>query len=444
MKHRTGMTFLLLILSGVLACGGGGGGPADRVMVIGVDGADPELFAALRARGELPNFDRLLEEGVAAEMKVDEPIFSPRIWTSVFTGFRPENHGVESFTIPVGAEGRRVPVTSNMVNRRRVWEIFGDEGIDVGVVGHWLTWPANPVNGFLLSFYTWPPSGNFEKEWTPSADWDTIGFRTWPEGVLDGVNDAVENKRYVRWLDVPSSPQLSNELKWYLRKDLQMVNAGFALFDRDRPRFFTLYLESPDFYSHKLWLFHRFNEFYRHGGSLEGLPEPEQTPPPMFLDMMGPVVADTYKFADKVLGLVLERVDLSKDAVIVVSDHGFKTYPDEPELHVGDDRHVKMPFWHDDTGLFLAAGPPFPRGKKGPTLRPEDVTPVLLAITGIPRGEDMDGRVPEGLFADSFLERFPIRSVPTHETGGAPGGDPVEAPFTEAALEQLRSLGYLE
>ncbi|MFH1277730.1 MAG: alkaline phosphatase family protein [Candidatus Eisenbacteria bacterium] len=428
----------------VLGCGGGGGLLADRVVVIGVDGLDPELFATLRERGELPNFDRLLAEGVASGLLVDEPIFSPRIWTSIFTGFRSEHHGIESFTLPSGEEGRRVPVTSNLVKRRRVWDIFGDKGLGVGVVGHWLTWPAEPVNGFLLSFYTWPPSQKFEKEWAPSADWDTVGFRTWPEGILGEVDEAVKNKRYVRWMDVEGSTQMTNELKWYLRKDLDMVNAGLALYDRDRPRFFTLYLESPDFYSHKLWLFHRYNEFYRHNGSLEGLEEPERTPPPMWLGEMGPMVANTYKYADKVLGLVLERVDLSKDAVIVVSDHGFSTFPDEPELHVGDERYVKMPFWHDDTGLFVAAGPPFRKGGRGPDLRPEDVTPVLLAVTGVPRGEDMDGRAPEGLFDEAFMKKHPVRSVPTYETGEAAGGGAVEAPFNEAVLEQLRSLGYLE
>lgn len=432
---------LLLLMFG---CGASKEDLPGRIVVIALDAADPVVIETMRERGELPNYDRLVHEGVSMEMKVDEPIFSPRIWTSIFTGFRPEKHGIESFTV-TGEGGRKVPVTSNLVRRREVWDILGDAGVKVGVAGQWVTWPAKPVNGFLLSFYTWPPSGNFEKEWAPAADWDTVGYRTYPEDILDEAKDAVEEKRFVKWMDIPESPRLPNELKWYLRKDLDFVNASLALYDKEQPRFFTFYIESTDFVPHKLWLFHRYNEYQRFGGDLEGLQPPESPLPPQFLDFMGSMVGNVYKFTDKVIGLVLERVDLSKDVVIVVSDHGFKTYGDEPELHVGDDRYEKMPFWHSDTGVFFAAGPPFAKGLHGAELSPEDVTPILLAIAGLPVGGDMDGRVPEKILTKSFLEKHPTETVPTYETGEKAGDDrAVEAPFSEAALEQLRSLGYVQ
>ncbi|MFH1679682.1 MAG: alkaline phosphatase family protein [Candidatus Eisenbacteria bacterium] len=436
----------LLVLGLAAACAGCSPREAplpERIVVFGVDAADPAVVAALRARGDLPNFDRLLEEGFSADLVVDEPFFSPRIWTSIFTGFRPEAHGIESFTLPAGPEGRRIPVTSNLIRRRPVWDILGEAGITVGVVGHWVTWPARPVNGFLLSNYTWPPTEDFEKEWSPAADWDTVGMRTYPEGVDAEAAGAVREERYFRAADFPNADRLDPALRHYLEKDLAYLNAAFALFDERRPRFFTFYLEATDFFPHKLWMFHRYYETERFGGSMEGLPVPENPPPRAVVDTYGPMVAETYRLADRVLGEILERVDLLKDAVLVVSDHGFRTYPPGTVLHVGDDRFVEMPFWHGDTGILLAGGAPFRRGKLEAPVRPEDVTALLLAAFGLPVGAEMDGTIPEGAFREGFLRDHPIRFVESWEREPAGDETPIESPFDERMLEKLRSLGYI-
>jgi predicted AlkP superfamily phosphohydrolase/phosphomutase len=434
---------LLLLAWAAAGCGGGNPALPERIVVIGLDAGDPNVIETLRTRGELPNVDRLLARGVAADLVVDEPVFSPRIWTSIFTGFRPERHGIESFTLPAGPDGRRVPVTSNQVRRKMVWDILGESGVPVGVVGHWVTWPARPVNGFLLSSYTWPPTKDFEKEWSPVADWDTVGMRVYPEGIDSAFVPAAEERRYVSATDFPNSGILDEALRHYLEKDLAVVNASLALYDARKPRFFTFYLESTDLFPHKLWMFHRYYETVRHGGSMEGLPVPEAPPPPAVVDTYGPMVANAYRLADRVLGLVLDRVDLRRDAVLVVSDHGFGTNPGGGVLWVGDDRRVEMPFWHAPKGILLAGGGPFARGRLPGALRPEDVTPILLAVAGLPAGEDMDGRVPDGVLGRRFLEAHPLRTKPTWEEGPRGEDAPARTPFDEQVLEQLRNLGYV-
>lgn len=434
---------LLLLLS---ACSGGGDRPPGRVVLLGLDAADPVVIAGLRERGELPHFDRLYRAGYAADLNVTEPIFSPRIWTTIFTGFTAEKHGIESFTRPAGDDGKRVPVTSNLRRKRTVWDILSEAGRTVGVVGQWVTWPAEEVNGFLLSSYTWPPSEQYEKEWSPSADWDSIGLRTWPAGLDREIDEAVREERYLSTGDFPNEDRLDDALRHYLQKDVDFMNGGLYLFDERRPDFLALYMEGTDFFPHKLWMFHKYYESERFGSSMEGLPRPDRPPPPSTLEIFGPMVADTYRFADRVIGLLLERIDLERDALIVVSDHGFRTYPEGTELHVGDDRWMEMPFWHGETGIFLAAGAPFRNGVTGRALRPEDVTPILLAAAGLPVGEDMDGDVPAGLFTASFLEDHPVRRVVTHEKEGgddAGNDEPIESPFDDEMRRKLKSLGYI-
>jgi hypothetical protein len=156
------------------------------------------------------------------------------------------------------------------------------------------------------------------------------------------------------------------------------------------------------------------------------------------------MVADAYRLADRVLGLVLERYDLRRDVVLVVSDHGFRTYPAGTVLHVGDERFVEMPFWHGERGILVAAGPPFARGKLAGPVRPEDVSVLLLAASGVPVGEDMDGRLPEGALAPRFLSEHPLGSVPSWERGTTGASAPIESAYDERIIEMLKSLGYVE
>ena len=159
------------------------------------------------------------------------------------------------------------------------------------------------------------------------------------------------------------------------------------------------------------------------------------------------MVAQTYILADRLIGLYLDRLDLSKDAIMVVSDHGFQTWPPGTELHVGDDKMEVIPFWHSDRAILLAAGPPFAKGKRvEELLKPECVTPIVLAAFGLPAGRDMDGRAPEELFKRRFLKDHSIEFIDSWETGDRSdlSGVPIESPADDRIREKLKSLGYLD
>ena len=90
---RTRLATLLAVgLSGALAACSEPSPPAQRALVVGLDGATDKVIAPLVARGELPHLARLAREGAHGSVRPGRPILSPRIRTTYATGHPPEEH----------------------------------------------------------------------------------------------------------------------------------------------------------------------------------------------------------------------------------------------------------------------------------------------------------------------------------------------------------------
>src|SRR5205807_3366854 len=68
-----------------------------RVLLIGVDGADPAMLERLISTGKLPAFARLRREGAFGRLRSREPLLSPVVWTTIATGRKGQDHGVLDF-----------------------------------------------------------------------------------------------------------------------------------------------------------------------------------------------------------------------------------------------------------------------------------------------------------------------------------------------------------
>ncbi len=68
-----------------------------RVLLLGLDGAEPSIFEDLTQRGALPNFSRLVKEGCYRKLWTTTPSISPVAWTSMLTGCSPGKHGNRGF-----------------------------------------------------------------------------------------------------------------------------------------------------------------------------------------------------------------------------------------------------------------------------------------------------------------------------------------------------------
>jgi predicted AlkP superfamily phosphohydrolase/phosphomutase len=68
-----------------------------KVVVLGLDGLDPNIVRALIDSGRMPNFKKLAEMGSFMKLGTTMPALSPVAWSSFITGLTPGGHGIADF-----------------------------------------------------------------------------------------------------------------------------------------------------------------------------------------------------------------------------------------------------------------------------------------------------------------------------------------------------------
>jgi hypothetical protein len=410
----------------------GAHGPA-RVVLIGLDGATWDVIEPLRAAGKLPAFDRLVREGasgVAASITEPHPYESAALWTTVATGVHPDRHGIPANAI----DGS--PPTANMRRVRALWDVAGEHGRSVGIVGWFVTWPAEPVNGFLVSDQAWlADRGAFPPR--VLADAGAPRFWAWEPA---SPRNRHELRRFIDFdfePDFERHPRggpdwlrsflVSERLSWVYPRDESFARIGLALLERERPELFAIYFRGIDFTSHAFWMFREPDAEGYHPLARERITDALRA-------SFAPVIERYYAYQDEVLGRFLAAAG-ADTLVLVVSDHGF-----------GPGRNFYEANWfltgtHRANGILAAWGAGVAAGARIENATLFDVAPTLLAALGLPVGRDMPGRVIGELF-----QRPPaVRYVDTHDRGGPrPAQAPIESPDREEIRERLRALGYLE
>jgi predicted AlkP superfamily phosphohydrolase/phosphomutase len=130
------------------------GEDSSRVIILGLDGLDPQTIDQLMSEGQLPNFARLRQQGAYGRLKAEPPLLSPVLWTTMATGKTPDQHGIGHFVAIDPASGAGLPVTSAMRKVEAVWNIASRAGRRPATVGWWATWPPEPIDGWVVSDHT--------------------------------------------------------------------------------------------------------------------------------------------------------------------------------------------------------------------------------------------------------------------------------------------------
>src|SRR3990172_2741559 len=99
-----------------------------KVFVIGLDGGTFDLVRPWVREGHLPNFRRLLEEGVSRDLSVELPPGTVPNWPSFMTGKNAGKHGVIYwFTRSQGLSKWSI-INSHSIKEKTLWEILGNYG----------------------------------------------------------------------------------------------------------------------------------------------------------------------------------------------------------------------------------------------------------------------------------------------------------------------------
>jgi predicted AlkP superfamily pyrophosphatase or phosphodiesterase len=406
----------------------------ERVVVVGIDGLDWRVMRGMMAEGKLPAIERFLDGGIAGELGTMAPAYSPVIWATIATGKLPREHGITGFVTRGASGAPQVPFTSNLRRAKAIWNIAGEAGRRVAVNGWWTTWPAEPVEGAMVSdrmlynrFNLWfgneRAGGDLPAQTHPPELFERLLPLTLPAA-------AIEREFFERFVD-GEPPAMVRELHdpWF---ELLMVYARDRaygamlerLLEEESYDLVLHYLNGPDIASHYFWKY-LFPEEW------DGPIAPEA------VARYGGVIERYYELVDEAIGPLLAEAGAGC-VVVLMSDHGFVTgrRDDSPEIS-GTHYRAAPP------GVLAIAGGGLPAGGTIARASVTDIAPTLLHLLGLPVAHDMPG----GVLAE-VAASIPAPAgdpVASYESGAAPRPrEPLETVYDEAILEKLRALGYID
>jgi hypothetical protein len=386
-----------------------------RVVMMLLDGAALDYVWPRTAAGRLPNFARLLENGAAMDLATVRPTAPEPVWTAVATGMYPAKNGVRSASrYFVRGDDRalallpdhcfshalvhlgliRSEANSSAARRSRpLWDILGDAGVASGIVRWPLSYPAEPMRGFMLSDRFHDLLGSM---------FELDGRAAYPADALPIARRAFveppEPSQPLPVADLLGSGDASPEASAGLRDD----KYGRAMHDlraRWPVQFSALRYQGLDTAGH-------YNLRYTQPREFGGSSDDEHRRGLQVIDRY-------YAYIDVKIGEAIAAL-APDDLLLVVS--GFGMQPPNRLKQVlariiGDPMsgtHERAP-----DGFLLAYGSAVQPGRR-PRGSIVDVAPTVLYYLGLPVGRDMDGYARADLFRPAFTAGRPIAFVPSY------------------------------
>lgn len=400
-----------------------------RLTVLAIDGFDPDLYDQLRPgpASDTPPLLFSVFDRARADLSPDDSRDPARLWTTIATGRRAEVHGVNQLETRrvAGLQGRlasdsagrllgsatdvlrltRPAIASNVERRvQTFWEVAARAGLRTAVINWWVTWPADPSAGTIVSdraILRLEHGGALDAEIAPATLYDELKSK-WP--TLHGDAKA-RATNYFAITDPRYLPPLAPDIKAVLVRsgelDGAIINIARAISANGNFDLFVVYLPGLDIAQHALF----------------GV----EAPSPSQIDERLAALRRYYAYIDGLVSATVGSALTSEtNAVVVVTQPG--------RLHQGK-------------GILAGAGAGFTAVKtSGSAL---DIAPTILHALGVPVAKDLDGHPIAALFRPDFISRYPVRVVETYGLKGTASGPRSGQPLDDEMIERLRSLGYV-
>jgi hypothetical protein len=389
---------------------------SSRVVMLAVDGASLDFISPAAANGLLPNFARLLDSGASTHLATLRPTQPDPTWTSVATGKLPVHHGVRSSGLYTAWQGgpsfdllpdycfahalvyfgflAEAPQTSASLRARPVWSVLGGSGLGSAVVRWPLTYPAQPLQGVIVSDRLHLPD-------TSGLDAGE-GPATYPEDLLSTIRPG------------PGLQDLA-DAALSLYGSTREPYAGASALARDR-----LYADVFDDVQDTPGV--RLAILRYQGIDVAGHYYLRQAMPRVFgeassedRDESARVLEQYYRFLDGEVGRALQRLG-PDDLLLVVSAFGMEPLSLPKRLIDRAFGSGGLSGTHERApdGFLIAFGRAVQPGRL-PRASILDVTPTVLYFFGLPIGRDMDGYARTDLFTRAFTAERPVTYIPTYE-----------------------------
>ena len=127
-----------------------------KLVLIGIDGATFDVMDPLLRTGRLPHLSRVVSRGCRAKLKSLIIPTSPLCWSSIVTGKNPGKHGIFHFTEKIPGRYNIGFVNARLRKGLAVWQLLSHRGKRVIVVNVPITYPPDPVSGYMVSGFDAP------------------------------------------------------------------------------------------------------------------------------------------------------------------------------------------------------------------------------------------------------------------------------------------------
>jgi predicted AlkP superfamily phosphohydrolase/phosphomutase len=269
-------------------------GPTPKVLIIGVDGAGPDLVERFVGEGRMPNLASLIARGAFSPLRSTSPATTFPAWSSFLTGAPPSSHGVPDFTVRrgygvrfTGARDRALPTLFAHLERA---------GLATGAAWFPVTYPPERLSGFSISGWDSPVTSSgdasfvfpvqLHRELAARFGGAHLEFAAFDE--FGGARDAADR------------------VDALLRATRRRAEIARWLLERRPVDVAAFHFGAADTAAHHFWAFHD-PESPRCRGPVS--PELERA------------ISRIYEAIDGAVGLLAEAVD-EDAAILVLSDHG--------------------------------------------------------------------------------------------------------------------------
>lgn len=266
-----------------------------KMLVLGLDGVSFRLINDWIRDNQLPALKSLMERGCWSDLESVYPPLTPAAWTSFYTGKNPGKHGLFDYQFRRQGSYQMIPTHSAMVKSDSLFKILSQKGKKVGVVNVPMTYPADSINGFMVT-------GLF----TPDiADLNKTNF-TYPPQLKEEIKKISGQYRiYPRFFYTKGNiEELVSD--YYTLIDQKFNLTAHCM--RSKPwDFMMLVINETDHIQHQLW--HLLDKNH---------PDYDAREAQRYAD----VFLKVYQRVDAGLSRLLEIIDKGNTNIVVMSDHG--------------------------------------------------------------------------------------------------------------------------
>ena len=353
-----------------------------KVTVIGLEGLTADILASLTAKGRLPNFTWLRENGGSAGLAGFSPSERSALDASLETGKLPAKHRRFSdaryrlMKMPETVEIAPRFILFRQLARLGLLEILPNRS-SLAVKDIWEILAGNRISCVRMD--------GAEESGSPAPD-SSCGK------LLDDAfdNPALLQDRFFQLAKSAFLRDCAREENVAREKSLTQPEVLYFMLDG---------LNLVETYFYKFSFPQQFGTINQDD-----------------LNLYGPVIEKYYEFYDALIGKYLTGLK-EEELLIVFSPHGIAPLPVWKrfvERVLGD---PQVSAYHEmaPEGVIYFYGRAVRRGQEAGLVRIVDIAPTLLYYLGLPVGRDMDGVAASPFFTDEFVRENPIIYISSYE-----------------------------